>query len=231
MLFLHGGETSTSMKSKTFLRKIFDPYVWGNIIAMVVVVVLLCAGVKYGLEVYTRHGEGIAVPDLQSMNYVKARDLLRQIGLKIEVSDSGYNRKLPANCILSQTPGAGVRVKEGHKVYITLNSAVSPSFAIPDVIDNGTAREARAKLTAIGFRVLDDKPVNGEKDWVYGILCRGRMVNTGDIVSIDTPLTLLVGRGTYDEDDVDVEYFDGGADAGTHPEDGFEEVTDPMLEQ
>jgi hypothetical protein len=40
--------------------------------------------------------------------------------------------------------------------------------------------------------------VAGEKDWVYGVLCRGRRVSAGDHVSIDNPLTLMIGSGTYD---------------------------------
>ena len=39
--------------------------------------------------------------------------------------------------------------------------------------------------------------MEGETDWVYGILCRGRSVSTGDRISIDSPLTLLVGHGHY----------------------------------
>ena len=41
----------------------------------------------------------------------------------------------------------------------------------------------------------------GEKDWVYGVLCRGRRVSAGDHVSIDNPLTLMIGSGTYDSDE------------------------------
>ena len=54
---------------------------------------------------------------------------------------------------------------------------------------------------ALGFKLLPPQYVSGEKDWVYGILCRGRRVSTGDYVSIETPLTLLVGSGQYDTDE------------------------------
>ena len=40
--------------------------------------------------------------------------------------------------------------------------------------------------------------MTGEKDWVYGIVSRGRRVSNGDRVPIDYPLTLLVGRGVAD---------------------------------
>ena len=85
---------------------------------------------------------------------------------------------------------------------------MSPSFAIPDLVDNSSYREAEAKLTAIGFKLLPPKLVHGEKDWVYGIICRGRRVAAGDIISIETPLTLMIGNGEYDDEDMDVDYIE-----------------------
>ena len=120
------------------------------------------------------------------------------------VTDSGYNKRLPANSILIQNPGPGMKVKQGHTIYVTVNSPSSPSFAIPDVVDNSSYREAEAKLTAIGFKLTPPQQVEGEKDWVYGILCRGRRVSTGDRISIDSPLTLLIGNGHYSaEEEID----------------------------
>ena len=168
------------MKTKEFFGKFKSGYLWGNLIAMALVVVGLAFGVKYGLEYYTRHGEKIKVPDLSKMTFEKAEELL--------------------NCILMQTPAAGAEVKQGHVIYVTVNSPSSPSFPIPDIADNSSFREAEAKLMALGFKLLPPKYVVGEKDWVYGILCRGRQVGTGDMVSIGTPLTLLVGNGHYGEE-------------------------------
>jgi len=127
--------------------------------------------------------------------------------LNIVVSDSGYNKRLPANCILSQNPGAGTMVKSGHTIYVTVNSPSSPSFAIPDVVDNSSYREAEARLMALGFKLTPPQLVDGEKDWVYGILCRGRRVSSGDHVSIEDPLTLIIGSGSYESDE-DIDYVE-----------------------
>ena len=216
------------MKTKEFFGKIFSPFLLGNLLAMVVVIVLLCLGVKYGLAWYTHHDEGIKVPKVEGMIYNNALLLLEENGLNIMVTDSGFNKRLPANCILAQSPGEGTMVKEGHMIYVTVNSPSSPSFAIPDVIDNSSYREAEAKLTALGFKLLPPKVVMGEKDWVYGILSRGRRVSTGDMVSIDAPLTLMIGSGTYDQEDEELDYVEPeyrrmlGEDV-----DEFEEVTEP----
>ena len=218
------------MKAKEFFGKFASPFLWGNLLAMALVVVLLALGVNYGLGLYTHHGEGIKVPKIEGMLYSNARSMVEADGLNIMVSDSGYNKNLAADCILAQNPGPGAIVKSGHTVYVTVNSPSSPTFAIPDVVDNCSFREAEAKLMAIGFKLLPPQYVSGEKDWVYGILCKGRRVSTGDHVSIDTPLTLLVGSGTY-ESDAEIDYIepeykmmldnDGGGDV-----DEFEEIVE-----
>jgi beta-lactam-binding protein with PASTA domain len=216
------------MRTKDFFRKIVSPFLLGNLLAMAVVIVLLFLGLKYGLAWYTHHNEGIKVPKVEGMIYSNALLLMEENGLRIMVTDSGYNKRLPANCILAQSPGEGTMVKEGHMIYVTLNAPSSPSFAIPDVIDNSSYREAEAKLTALGFKLLPPKVVMGEKDWVYGIISRGRRVSTGDMVSVDSPLTLMIGSGTYDQEDEDLDYVEPeyrrmlGEDV-----DEFEEVEEP----
>ena len=229
-----------AMKTKEFFGKFLSAYLLGHLLAMAVVIVLLCFGVKYGLDWYTHHGQGVMVPKVEGMIFSNARTLVMENGLNIMVSDSGYNKRLPANCILAQSPGEGTKVKEGHTIYVTVNSPSSPSFAIPDVVDNSSFREAEAKLMAIGFKLLPPKYVPGEKDWVYGIISRGRRVSTGDMVSIESPLTLMIGSGMYDEENDYIDYVaepelqqmlssgdDIGVNSGGDDIDEFEEVTEP----
>ena len=85
------------MKIKQFFGKFANAYLWGHLVAMALVVIALAFGVKYGLEIYTHHGEGIKVPDLSKMSYEGALQLLESDGLRIMVSDSGYNKRLPAD--------------------------------------------------------------------------------------------------------------------------------------
>lgn len=216
------------MKIKEFFGKFCSLYLWWNLLAMGLVIVGLCFGLKYGLEVYTHHGEGIELPDMVKMSSDNARLLLEEKGLEMVVTDSGYNKRLPAHCILAQSPGPGTKVKSGHVVYVTINSPSSPSFPIPDVIDNSSYREAEAKLQALGFKLLPPKRILGEKDWVYGILSHGRQLNTGDRVTIDTPLTLLIGNGHFGDFE-DIDYTDPDMmymEDRLGMEDEFEETTE-----
>lgn len=222
------------MKTKEFFGKLVSAYLLGHLAAMALFLVLVFLGVKYGLEWYTRHDEGIKVPKLENMLYSNAYALMEQNGLNIMVTDSGYNKKLPANCILAQSPEEGTLVKEGHTVYVTINATSSPLVAIPDLVDNSSYREALAKLTAMGFKILPPKKVPGEKDWVYGILSRGRRLSAGELISADTPLTLIIGSGMYNEEDQELDFLedysgamDSKAEEYTPEEDDFEELTEP----
>ncbi len=211
------------MNAKDFLKKIFSSYLVGHLVAMIIVIILLCIGVKYALDLYTHHGEGIEVPELKGMAYEKAYRLLEGKGLLIMVSDSGYNKQMAADCILAQMPNCGQRVKEGRVIYVTVNSSSSPTFPIPDIVDNSSLREAEARLTAMGFKLTEPQFIEGERDWIYGIICRGRRVSSGDRIPIDYPLTLMVGKGTFD-DSTYVEYVDPVY--ATTDVDEFEEVVE-----
>ena len=86
---------------------------------------------------------------------------------------------------------------------------------------------------AMGFRLTPPQEVVGEKDWVYGIVCRGRRVSNGDRVPIDYPLTLMIGKGNYDEMEgvefVDPTYDPDMIDQQPSDMDDFEEITTPSL--
>ena len=213
------------MKTKEFFGKFCSKFLIGNLIAMILVIFALLLGVNYGLDWYTHHGEEIKVPNIEGMGIEKARAMLEEKGLIVVVTDSGYNKRLPADCVLNQNPGPGLTVKSGHTIYVIVNSSSSPTLAIPDVVDNCSYREAEAKLVSLGFKVLPPQFVTGEKDWVYGISCNGRKVSVGERISIEQPLTLLIGSGQYGMDEeINIIEPDLQMEGGDSEVDDFEEV-------
>ena len=99
------------MNIKEFFGKFVSKYILLNLMAMAILVALIVFGVKYGLDEYTRHGEEIEVPDLYSMTFLQAKELLELNGMTVLVSDSGHNKKMAAGCVLAQNPKAGSHVK------------------------------------------------------------------------------------------------------------------------
>lgn len=218
------------MTTKTFIQKICCRYVVLNLIAMAVICTALVYAAMFCADIYTHHGEAIAVPDIRNKKFADAERLLEDAGLVLVVNDTSYNRLLPPDCILQQTPAPGMEVKSGRTVYVTVNSANKPTLVIPDIIDNSSMREAMAKLKILGFKVGAPEYIPGEKDWVYGIKCRGRLLSTGDKVPIDAMVVLQVGNGTIGDID-DLEIIDKSMLEEDIPEDApeedpFEEVTE-----
>lgn len=189
------------MNTKDFARKIFSLRLWGNLAAMAVVCLLVVFGVKFGLDIYTHHGEEIVIPDVRRMSLADAEQTLTEQGLQVEVTDTGYVKTAPAGSVLEQQPAAGRKVKFGRVVELVINSAQSPLLTLPDIIDNCSYREARAKLVAMGFRVGLPEYVSGEKDWVYGVKSNGHLLATGQKVSVDQTVIIQVGDGLRDGED------------------------------
>ena len=194
-------ETTTGMKAKDFFRKIFSVRLWLNLAAMLLVVVLLCLGVKMGIDMYTHHGEVISVPDVRRKPFADAERILAANKLGVVVSDTGYVKTLPPDCILEQSPEPGRGVKSGRVVYVVINSSHSPMLTVPDIIDNCSYREARAKLAAMGFKLGPTQYIPGEKEWVYGLKSNGRLLRTGQKVSVNDVVIIQVGDGMRDLED------------------------------
>ena len=180
-------------------NKLLSPVIWGNLLAMVIVAVLLVLGVWFGLGMYTHHGEEIIVPDVVGKLIGDADYTLEMQGLEAVVVDSTYDHTKPSGAIMVQTPKAGSRVKSGREIYLTINSKESPTVALPDIADNCSLREAQDRLRQLGFRVGPIEEIVGDKDWVYGVKCRGRMVMSGERVPTDAVITLIVGSGQNEE--------------------------------
>lgn len=218
------------MTPSEFFNKFKSKYLWGNLAAMVLVVIVLCLGVKYGLDIYTHHGESIAIPNVRHRSYADAERILDDANLKMVVSDTGYVKTLPPGCILEQSPAPGERVKSGHTIYVTINSPHTPTITLPDVIDNSSLREAMAKLTAMGFKLGTPQYISGEKDWVYGIVVNGHHLTAGDKIPVDDKLIIQVGNGMRDASD-SVDYVDPVYQEEPEGDvDEFEEVTAPPTE-
>ena len=183
------------MEKQSFLKKLTGKHLWGNLLAMLLIIFLISLGLKYGLELYTRHGQSVEMPDIVHKSFEQAEAMLDSLDLNIEVSDTDFVKSLPPDCILEQSIAAGDIINPDRVVYVKINAAHSPSKPIPDIVDNSSLRDAQNKLTSLGFKLGDPEYVPGERDWVYGLKCRGRSLFEGDMVSTEDVLTIQVGDG------------------------------------
>ena len=211
------------MTGKEFIRKVFSPIIWINLLGMLLVITLVSLGAVMWMKDYTHQGVGIDVPIVKGKLISYAEFELREMQLDAIVIDSTYDKRLAAGIVIDQTPGSGSRVKEGREIYLTINAKSEPTLPIPNIIDNCSVREAEAKLQALGFKLGPIQYVEGTKDWVLGIRCKGRSVNTGDRVPINTPITLVVGNSEMEFDENEMVIDDNWNNEADENEDGDDE--------
>ena len=166
-----------------------------NILIMVVLAILLIIITFRWIESYTRHGQYIAVPDVHGMYEEEAGQVLASAGLKYEVLDFKYDNMMVEGGVIEQKPQPGAYVKDGRKIYLTLNSGKEPMRAVPDLADNSSLRAAQAKLRAAGFKLGRTIYIDGDLDWVYEIRYQGLEIEAGTEIPEGSTLTIVAGNG------------------------------------
>ena len=200
------------MTVKEFYQRITGRYLWGNLLAMLLTLVVVIVGVFVFLNFYTHHGETIAVPDLRGQRTEVAMRKLEALGMRGEVVDTGYNPRELADVILDQDLEPGYQVKVNRLIRLTVNAASPRPVTLPDIADNCSLREAKMRREILGFRLTPIRSIRGDLDWVYAVEARGKEVRKGDKLNVNIPLTLVVGDGAEDEvfngnDSLDRLYF------------------------
>ena len=182
------------------IKKIFSPLVMLNCLGMILVVVLFFFGTLAFIDFYTLHGEEVEVPKLTGVSEQIAYSKLKALGLKAEVRDTGYVHKAAPFEVLEQSIKPGTKIKPGRTIYLTINSNGSKRIELPDLADNCSRREAEDKLKTLGFKLGATEFIIGDPDWVYEVKVNGKTVKAGTRISVDLPITLVVGKGGLEDE-------------------------------
>ncbi len=179
-------------KNKNSLKKI------GLHLALVIISIIILSLVflKIFLPSYTNHGQTVTVPDLEGYEYQDLDNFLFSRDLQYEISpDSGFNAELRALSVIKQLPKAGSKVKQGRKIYITLNAKNAPLIKMPNLV-NGLLKNVQEILSNIGLVrgeiiYVPDIGINVVLEQKY----RGRNVPEGFEIAKGSQIDLVVGDG------------------------------------
>ena len=134
-----------------FARLKSRPILW-NLTLIAVVLISLLVLSYIALAVGTRHGMRRTVPDFTGLGLKDAQYYAEQRGLKLIINDSLYVPAYPGGMVLEQLPKGGVAVKEGRKIYITINSFAQKKLPMPYVAGR-SLRQAKNMLESAGFGI------------------------------------------------------------------------------
>lgn len=195
------------MALKTFFTGKTGAKLWMNIALMVLVIVAVPIVTLYLLDEFTHHGEKIEVPSVVGKSVHDAESMLQERGLVAMVTDSAYDKYAQPGAVLEQLPKPGYEVKNGRVIYLTVNLKGAPMVQMPDVVGHGSLREAVSLLQSLGFKLTPHETIMGRpKDLVIAVKQGRREVHSGQMLSRDQLLTIVIGGGERDSMMVDEDW-------------------------
>jgi len=178
------------IKSRLFLKH--------TLIAVVITIVIIWTTMQL-LNLYTRHGTSIVVPNFKGISLEKIKDFASDNGLEYAIIDSIYDYSLPKGTVAMQDPLPGTKVKKYRKVYLTVVALRPEQVSMPNLIDL-TLRQASSMLETYGLKIgaltyVPDIAHNA----VLHQRFKGAEIKEGILIEKGSKIDLILGKGGDNE--------------------------------
>ena len=172
---------------------------------LLIIIAVAVAGVAIAYmltAIFTKHGEETTVPKVENMSYTKAIEILHSKGFNVDIRDSLFREDIKPGFVIEQFPKAKAVVKPGRKIFLYIN-AVHPKEVVMDdgadrtslALKRWTYRQAKARLTELGFKNIRTVTVLGADDRVVKILANGKPVFQMQKVPVTAPIIIEISDG------------------------------------
>ncbi len=182
------------MTAKDFLWN----WITRNLLAAIILVAALTVGAFFILKAVTMHDKELTVPDFTGMSLHEAERIAASHGMRIEVTDSVYVRRMERGAVYRHTPYAGSKVKKGRRILLTINAVTPKSVTMPNLIGY-SMRQANAELSSRGLNIgkliyVNDIATNNVLKQLY----RNREIEPGAVIESESLIDLVVGLNPSD---------------------------------
>lgn len=166
-----------------------------NVLCMVALAALLGWLALSWLDVWTKHGQEVKVPDVEGLDYKRACAKLEAEGFNVVLSDSIYADTLQRGQVTEQNPKSGMLVKPGRAIYLTVNSFY-PKKVLVKNLQGGSVVDAQVTLESLGFtRVIVHKVPSNQNNMVLRWRVGDRYINSNAKIPLNATIILDVGNG------------------------------------
>ena len=183
---------------KNLFRFIFSKLFFKQLLIAIVIVAVLFIGTIVGLNIFTRHGKTLQVPDMKGYNEAQVQRITESKDLRYVIIDSVYSQEVDPGAVFDQIPPAGASVKRDRKIFIILNAKNREMVTVP-AMKNVSLRQAKVMIKKSGLSLKEVVYVASEyKDLVINQLMNDTIVSPGTSVPKWSEVVLHVGRGLGD---------------------------------
>ena len=158
-----------------------------NLLIAFAIVAVFVVGSMIFLNLVTKHGQELMVPDFSNMMVAEAEAAAAQAGMRVEVTDSVFAKRMRKGAVRDQNPAPGSKVKEGRRISLTINALNSKKVTMPDLVGL-SMRQARG-LVLGKLIYVEDMATNNVLRQLKG----NREIVPGNTVETDTVIDLVLG--------------------------------------
>ena len=169
-----------------------------HLFVIAVFTLVLVFGAKIFLNLFTRHGRELTVPDFSNLTLVEAEALARDNHMRVEVTDSVFLKRMKKGAVYRQSPVPGSKVKKDKRITLTVNAKVGKMVTMPDLVGL-SMRQAKAELLSKGLMLgkliyVQDMATNNVLKQMSG----QEEILAGTMIESESVIDLVVGLNGYD---------------------------------
>jgi beta-lactam-binding protein with PASTA domain len=132
------------------------------------------------------------------MTVVEAEQAADKAGVRVEVKDSVFVKRMKRGAVYRQNPVAGAKVKDGRRVVLTINAVNAKKVTMPNLVGL-SLRQAKAELMSRGLVLnrlvyVKDMATNNVLKQIRG----AREIEPGTMIDSESKIDLVLGLNDID---------------------------------
>lgn len=169
-----------------------------HLLAAFIIVVVLIVGAMIFLNIVTKHGQELIVPDLSNLTLEQADSVAASCEMVIDVTDSVFVKRMKKGAVYRQNPAPGSRVKSGRRIALIINALNAKQITMPNLVGL-SMRQAKAELLSRGLLLgkliyVQDLATNNVLKQLY----ENAEIEPGSMIDSESPVDLVLGLNGYD---------------------------------
>lgn len=169
-----------------------------HFVAAVVIVLALVVGAIVFLNVVTKHGQELVVPDLSNLTIEQADSVASDHEMVIDVKDSVFVKRMKRGAVYRQNPAPGSKVKSGRRISLTINAKNAKQITMPNLVGL-SMRQAKAEILSRGLLLgkliyVQDLATNNVLKQIH----ENSEIEPGVMIDSESVIDLVVGLNGND---------------------------------
>ena len=132
------------------LKEFLNNWIVKNLLLAAGALLLIIFLTNLFLGAVTRHNKVISVPDFTNLTLEEAQSAAAEAGVRVEIGDSVFVRRMKRGAVFTQNPKPGSQVKKNRRILLTTNAKNAKQVSMPSLV-GCSMRQAKSELNAKGL--------------------------------------------------------------------------------